>query len=74
MGFTKEGVIRWERVIAKGKEGLYREGGLPGVHVAVLGVCWDEWESTVKDKVQVMMDRSRAISPGTPALAVNSTM
>ena len=65
MGFLHEGVKRWERVVtaAVGKpntvEKLPREGDPrradPGRHTAVLGLCWDDWESGSREKVRELM-------------------
>lgn len=65
MGFQREGVKRWERIIpaSVGKpntvEKLPREGdprreGL-GRHTAVLGLCWDDWEDGTREKVGELM-------------------
>jgi RimJ/RimL family protein N-acetyltransferase len=62
MGFTKEGVSRWQMVLPVGKlhGGLLpREGDpkpdCPGRHSIMLAVCWDDWENGVKLKVQERM-------------------
>ena len=65
MGFHHEGVKRWGRVIlaSKGKpntvERLPREGDPRrtdlGCHVAVLGLCWDDWEDGTREKVRELM-------------------
>lgn len=65
MGFQQEGVKRWDRVIPAsiGKpnevERLPREGDPHrtgfGRHTALLGLCWDDWEDGVREKVRELM-------------------
>lgn len=65
MGFHYEGVKRWDRVIvaSAGKqntaERLPREGDPRrrdfGRHTAILGLCWDDWEDGIRDKVRELM-------------------
>ena len=63
MGFIKEGVIRWQRLVpsAKSNAGVARQDDpkpeCDGRHTAVLGVCWDDWENGVKERVQKRMAR-----------------
>ncbi|TFK97426.1 acyl-CoA N-acyltransferase [Pterulicium gracile] len=57
MGFKREGVRRWERLVMPGKTWPGKEEGdtarlrsgdpraeSPGRHSMVMGVCWDDWE------------------------------
>lgn len=60
MGFIKEGVKRWERILPPGKSGHTPRDGDPrgdcmGRHTALLAVCWDDWEDRVKLLVQERM-------------------
>ena len=62
LGFTKEGVIRWQRVLPPGKmHGAVPPGnGDPkpewgGRHTMLLAMCWDDWEDGVKAKVTERM-------------------
>lgn len=67
MGFVKEGVLRWQHVhrdgIARGKIGNGEEmpkGGAEGDlgrDTVIYGLCWDDWEDGVREKVQAVMDR-----------------
>ncbi|KZP23901.1 hypothetical protein FIBSPDRAFT_857649 [Athelia psychrophila] len=64
LGFQLEGVKRWDRVYPKGKVGnglSVGEGRGEGVgrDTAVLSVCWDDWESGVREKLQAVMDRTK---------------
>jgi RimJ/RimL family protein N-acetyltransferase len=66
MGFIFEGILRWDRVfhdgVPRGKAGNGRtppkgqEKDL-GRDTIMLGLCWDDWESGAKEKVQKAMDR-----------------
>jgi len=53
MGFTLEGVIRWQRVLPEGKPGPMRSGEVkkPGRHTKMFSLCWDEWEGGVRDRI-----------------------
>lgn len=67
MGFLFEGITRWARVLATGKEGngidfstLPEETGVKlgvGRHSAVLAICWDEWLDGGRVKVEGIMRR-----------------
>ncbi|KAK7047315.1 hypothetical protein VNI00_006546 [Paramarasmius palmivorus] len=68
MGFVKEGVLRWHRVLEKGKEmghngGRERKGdpreGCSARDTAILALCWDEWEDGVREKVEEVMKRRK---------------
>lgn len=59
LGFTLEGVMRWQRVLPHGKKGLVPSGGLevgPGRHTAMLAMCWDDWREK-RENVLAMMER-----------------
>ena len=67
MGFRHEGVMRWHFVfrdgVSKGKVGNgralpkgSREGDL-GRDTVMLGLCWDDWEDGVREKVFRLMER-----------------
>lgn len=67
MGFTKEGVLRWTGVYPGGKRKQKQGNGreLPpgddendlGRDTVVYSVCWDEWESGIKDRMTVLMGK-----------------
>jgi RimJ/RimL family protein N-acetyltransferase len=69
MGFTKEGIIRWQQVVPFGKtasdgagadtEGLPKGDGQwgPGRHTAMLSVCWDDWVGGVREHVDQLVKR-----------------
>ncbi|KIP07879.1 hypothetical protein PHLGIDRAFT_70345 [Phlebiopsis gigantea 11061_1 CR5-6] len=64
IGFTKEGVIRWQRTLPPGKtHGAVLPGKddpkpeWGGRHTALLAICWDDWEDGVKAKVAERMAR-----------------
>ncbi|KAH7099874.1 acyl-CoA N-acyltransferase [Auriculariales sp. MPI-PUGE-AT-0066] len=59
LGFKLEGVMRWQRVLPVGREGLTRPGEVePGRHSAMLAVCWDDWEAEgFQAGLQAKMDR-----------------
>ena len=68
MGFRREGLVRWHMVfrdgVQKGKVGNgrplpegSREGDI-GRDTVVLGLCWDEWEGGVGERVSELMGRS----------------
>ncbi|GJE99953.1 GNAT family N-acetyltransferase [Phanerochaete sordida] len=64
LGFTFEGVVRWQRILPPEK---HETGAKPreddpkpeyyGRNTALLSICWDEWESGVKEKVFQRMNR-----------------
>ncbi|KAH9478008.1 hypothetical protein JR316_0010242 [Psilocybe cubensis] len=68
MGFVFETVLRWNRVFPPGKvavsagngrqlRGGDPRAGCPGVDSVVLGLCWDDWENGVREKVVTAMAR-----------------
>ncbi|KAL5481106.1 hypothetical protein ACEPAI_10047 [Sanghuangporus weigelae] len=64
MGFRREGLIRWQRVLSEGKDGATvspeREALCknPGRHTWMLAVCWDDWEvERTRESVQERMER-----------------
>ncbi|KAF8074496.1 acyl-CoA N-acyltransferase [Lyophyllum atratum] len=67
MGFSKEGVLRWHWVLPEGKEtggnGRERRAGDPrrdaqGRDSVVLSLCWDDWESSGRARVDAAMART----------------
>lgn len=60
LGFLDEGVLRWEWVLPKGKEGLVGSEGVDGEggrHVWVLAIGWDDWRGSVKEKLELLVAR-----------------
>ncbi|KDR72832.1 hypothetical protein GALMADRAFT_125640 [Galerina marginata CBS 339.88] len=65
MGFKLEGILRWDRVLPKGKDAgngkELREGDprmeCVGRDTAMLGHCWDDWESGGRENVEATMRR-----------------
>lgn len=64
MGFRKEGILRWDRVLPSGKVGNGGEErvgdprqGCPGRDTAILSLCWDDWESGGRERVDAIMAR-----------------
>lgn len=72
MGFTLEGVIRWQQVLSVDKKGSEGAGidreGLPragwkgqewgaGRHTAMLSICWDDWVQGVENHVDALVRR-----------------
>lgn len=62
LGFRKEGVKRWERILSPGKKGLVPRPDDPkkdchGRNTVLLAICWDDWDERVKAHVQERMDR-----------------
>ncbi|KIW18638.1 hypothetical protein PV08_02927 [Exophiala spinifera] len=72
MGYTLEGITRWQRVLPEGKTGVGatdRDGkGLPelgadgrplgpGRHSVMLSMCWDDWRSGKREAVAELMRR-----------------
>ncbi|KAJ7444606.1 acyl-CoA N-acyltransferase [Mycena galericulata] len=67
MGFRKEALLRWDRVLAEGKiedgNGAKIREGDPNPNClsrdsVLLGLCWDDWEDGVRDAVDAIMHRS----------------
>jgi len=68
LGFTLEGIIRWQRVLPRDKKGkgnaeIVNElkerdeaKRAPGRHSAMLAICWDDW-LTKREEVVKMMER-----------------
>ncbi|KAH8105183.1 acyl-CoA N-acyltransferase [Cristinia sonorae] len=64
MGFRFEGVIRWQRVLAEGKQGPERFGEdgkkeVPGRHTKMFSLCWDDWEEGEKEKINARLERDQ---------------
>ncbi|KAL5498929.1 hypothetical protein ACEPAH_1447 [Sanghuangporus vaninii] len=66
MGFRCGGLIRWQRILFKGKYGMTvppeREALCenPGRHSWMLSVCWDDWElEGTREFVQEQMERNK---------------
>lgn len=67
LGFQKEGVVRWEKVLPEGKGAEVSNGkslrdGDPraqclGRNSVLLSLCWDDWEGGARDKVEAAMAR-----------------
>ncbi|KAF8152240.1 acyl-CoA N-acyltransferase [Crassisporium funariophilum] len=64
MGFTLEGILRWDRVLPPGKgngTSELRDGdprkGCSGRDTATLAFCWDDWEDGGREKVDAIMAR-----------------
>ncbi|KAK0243682.1 acyl-CoA N-acyltransferase [Armillaria nabsnona] len=61
MGFQMEVVMRWARVWPEVK--IRGSGGgsefAYGRNVAVLSVCWDDWEAGTKEQVNAVMARTK---------------
>lgn len=61
LGFEKEGTMRWTWVLPEGKEGRKMDGdgrgSADGRDSVVLSICWDAWESHVRDLVTKRMER-----------------
>ncbi|KAJ7444607.1 acyl-CoA N-acyltransferase [Mycena galericulata] len=67
LGFRREGVLRWDRVLpewkaAAGNGGTIRGGdskpNCVGADSVVLGLCWDDWEGGAREAVDAIMRRS----------------
>jgi RimJ/RimL family protein N-acetyltransferase len=63
IGFTREGIIRWQRVLPASKrdvgELVNRNGKEEvGRHSAMLAMYWDDWEAGLKDTVATRMART----------------
>ncbi|PVG00779.1 acyl-CoA N-acyltransferase [Serendipita vermifera] len=64
MGFTMEGVLRWERTIPLSKrdvgETVIRDGEeqIPSRHTAMLSMSWVDWNNGLKDLVAQRMSRT----------------
>lgn len=70
LGFRKEGILRWERVLPEWKTEAMgaipvppREGdskpNCPGTDTAVLSLCWPDWEGGAREAVDALMQRIR---------------
>ena len=68
MGFRKEGLLRWDRVLHSGLEkGKIGNGRIMprtdgnendiGRDTIMLSLCWDDWEDGGREKVKILMDR-----------------
>ncbi|VDC02815.1 unnamed protein product [Peniophora sp. CBMAI 1063] len=64
LGFTKEGVLRWLRVLPERKEGngiSLREGDPKpnnlGRDTIQLSLCWDDWENGGRAQIEKLMAR-----------------
>ena len=66
MGFKRDGYFRWNWVLPEGKDvgnGLRRRDGDPRVRnvgrdTVVMGICWDDWEDSVRAQVDAVMTRT----------------
>lgn len=74
LGFTLEGIIRWQRVIADNKMCASEDLGArsdgkpvvdiqgrklgPGRHSAMLSLCWDDWLDGKRDHVLTLLART----------------
>jgi RimJ/RimL family protein N-acetyltransferase len=66
MGFEFEGILRWQRVSARGialsVEALEKRNGtkgeLPGRHTAIFSIVWDEWDDKLP-KILALMEQKR---------------
>lgn len=73
LGFTLEGVMRWQRVCTDNKKCISEQDGErreglpqrdiegrklgPGRHSAMLAICWDDWLSGGRDRIMSMLNR-----------------
>lgn len=61
-GLKHEATLRWNWVLPEGKEGSEpREGdpaGTPGRDSVILALCWDDWTSGAKEKLNAVMQRT----------------
>ncbi|KAK7679001.1 hypothetical protein QCA50_017945 [Cerrena zonata] len=66
MGFHYEGILRWHCLLSefflRDGEPVWRKDDPPGAknpgrHTVTLSVCWDDWESGVRENVQKQIDR-----------------
>jgi len=58
LGFKKEGILRWERVLPEGRLGKEvppERGSGRGWDTVFLSICCDDWEGGVRDKVQRLL-------------------
>ncbi|KAF8656330.1 hypothetical protein AX16_002595 [Volvariella volvacea WC 439] len=62
MGFRREALFRWDRVLAVGKEaagnGAATRAGCVGRDTVVLGLCWDDWVAGGRERVDGVMGRT----------------
>jgi len=65
MGFSMEGILRWQRVLPPGKTAVgsaERAGdpmaGCPGRDTAMMSLCWDDWEAGGREHVDKVMART----------------
>lgn len=60
MGLAYEGTMRWAFVLPEGKEGRKSREGDPlsglGRDSVLFAICWDDWENSVREKVDQLMD------------------
>ncbi|PPQ63652.1 hypothetical protein CVT24_004426 [Panaeolus cyanescens] len=68
MGFQREAIMKWDRVLPSGKELVGAGNGVdlrpgdpkphqPGRDTAILSLCWDDWENGGREKVHTIMNR-----------------
>ncbi|GJE99963.1 GNAT family N-acetyltransferase [Phanerochaete sordida] len=62
MGFQKEGVHRWNRVVPPGVPGNTPREGDPmpesmGLHVLFLAICWDDWEGGWAERTKGLLEK-----------------
>jgi RimJ/RimL family protein N-acetyltransferase len=62
MGFVEEGVLKWQVVLAEGKEGdepskQDPQNARKGRHTRLLAMTWDEWEIRGREHVEKQMQR-----------------
>jgi RimJ/RimL family protein N-acetyltransferase len=62
MGFVEEGLLRWQLVLAQGKEGVEpseedAQKERKGRHTRLLAMTWDEWEARGCEHVEKQMQR-----------------
>ncbi|KAH8110050.1 GNAT family acetyltransferase [Phellopilus nigrolimitatus] len=64
LGFQREGIIRWQRVLREGKAGFEVPperralDARPGRHSWMLSLCWDDWElEGAREAVRSQMNR-----------------
>ncbi|KAJ3530990.1 hypothetical protein NMY22_g8340 [Coprinellus aureogranulatus] len=67
MGFQKEGILRWDRVLPSWKDADVGNGkderkgdpraGCLGRDTVMMGLCWDDWENGGRERVDAEMAR-----------------